>query len=58
VKQSEFLRWLRKQGVTTKQGTNHLKLYLGDARSHLVRHATEDLPKGYVEDVKKQLKLK
>ena len=26
MKQREFLRWLKAQGVETKEGTNHIKL--------------------------------
>lgn len=58
MKQSEFLRWLRKQGVTTAEGSKHLKLYYQDKRSHLPRHPNEELSKGLVEGVKKQLGLK
>ncbi|MBP3194337.1 MAG: type II toxin-antitoxin system HicA family toxin [Cardiobacteriaceae bacterium] len=58
MKQSEFLRWLKSQGVSTKEGANHLKLYYQDRRSVLPRHPNQELPKGTVEAVKKQLGLK
>ncbi len=57
MKQSEFLRWLKKQGVTTAQGKKHLKLYYKDKISHLPRHPSKELPTGTVEGVKKQLGL-
>lgn len=58
MKQSEFVRWLKAQGVTFEQGTRHLKLYYKGARSHLPRHGAKELTTGLVEDVKKQLNLK
>jgi mRNA interferase HicA len=58
VKQSEFVKWLKDQGVQFRQGTRHLKLYYKGARSHLPRHPSKDLATGLVEDVKRQLKLK
>lgn len=35
MKQREFLRWLKAQGVETKEGTNHIKLYLNGKQSVL-----------------------
>lgn len=58
VKQSEFLRWLKSQGVTVENGTKHLKLYYNGKISHLPRHPAQELKKGLVEGVKKQLGLK
>lgn len=57
MKQSEFLRWLKDQGVEVKNGKKHLKLYYQDKRSHLPRHPSQELPTGLVEGVKKQLGL-
>ncbi|WP_084257807.1 type II toxin-antitoxin system HicA family toxin [Pasteurella testudinis] len=58
MKQSEFLRWLKAQGVQVENGTRHLKLYYKDRRSHLPNHPSQELKKGLVEGVKKQLGLK
>ncbi|MEO5934350.1 MAG: type II toxin-antitoxin system HicA family toxin [Duganella sp.] len=58
MKQSEFVRWLRQQGATFEDGTNHLKIFLNGERSILSRHPAKELKKGLVEGVKKQLKLK
>jgi len=58
VKQSEFVKWLRQQGATFKDGTNHLKVYLNGKQSHLPRHPAKELKTGLVEGVKKQLDLK
>ena len=57
MKQSEFIRWLARQGATFKEGTNHIKVYLNGKQSHLPRHAAE-LKTGLFEGVKKQLGLK
>lgn len=58
MKQSEFVRWLKQQGATFKEGTNHLKIYLNGEQSILPRHPSKELKTGIVEGVKKQLKLK
>jgi mRNA interferase HicA len=58
VKQSEFVRWLTKQGATFKEGANHLKVTLNGKTSHLPRHPAKELKTGLVEGVKKQLNLK
>ena len=57
MKQSEFLRWLKAQGVEVKKGKKHLKLYYGRTISHLPTHPAEQLSTGLVEGVKKQLGL-
>jgi mRNA interferase HicA len=58
LKQSEFVKWLRQQGATFEEGTNHLKVYLNGKRSTLPRHPAKELKTGMVEGVKKQLNLK
>ncbi len=58
MKQSEFVRWLKQQGATFKDGTNHLKVYLNGGQAILPRHPSKELKTGLVEGVKKQLKLK
>lgn len=58
MKQSEFVRWLKQQGVEIKQGTKHLKLYLNGKQTTLPRHPSQELKTGLVEGVKKQLGLK
>lgn len=58
MKSSEFKRWLAKRGVTfgTQEGS-HLKVFYMDRQSILPIH-NKDLPKGLVQDIKKQLGLK
>jgi mRNA interferase HicA len=58
VKQSEFVRWLAKQGATFKDGTRHLKVCLNGKQTILPRHPSAELKTGLVEGVKKQLGLK
>lgn len=58
MKQSEFVRWLASQGATFKDGAKHLKVYLNGEQTTLPRHPGQELKKGLVEGVKKQLKLK
>jgi putative UPF0395 protein plu4353 len=57
LKQSEFLRWLKAQGVETKEGANHIKLYLNGKQSVLPRHPAKEIAKGTELAVKKQLGL-
>ncbi|CCW31126.1 mRNA interferase [Xenorhabdus nematophila] len=58
MKQNEFLKWLKAQGVETENGKKHLKLYYKGKISHLPRHPSQELTTGLVEGVKKQLGLK
>jgi mRNA interferase HicA len=58
MKQSEFKRWLAGRGATFEEGGKHLKVYLGERRSHIPRHPAAELKTGLVEGVKKQLGLK
>jgi mRNA interferase HicA len=58
VKQSEFVRWLKENGVIVKDGTKHLRLTLNNKVSHLPRHPARELRTGIIEAVKKQLGLK
>ena len=60
MKQREFLRWLKAQGVETKEGTNHInhiKLYLNGKQSVLPRHPTKEIATGTEFAIKKQLGL-
>lgn len=58
MKQSEFLRWLKAQGVETKEGGNHLKLYLNGKQAVLPRHPSKEIATGTLHAIKKQLGLK
>lgn len=41
MKNSEFKKWLKSQGVLFKEGKKHTKLYFNDRQSTLPRHAGE-----------------
>lgn len=58
MKQSEFVKWLAKQGARFENGAKHLRVYLNGRQSHLPRHPATELKTGTVEGVKKQLGLK
>ncbi|MGK5015226.1 type II toxin-antitoxin system HicA family toxin [Janthinobacterium sp. 75] len=58
MKQREFVLWLKQNGATFKDDTNHLKVYLNGKQTILPRHPSKELKTGLVEEVKKQLNLK
>lgn len=58
MKQSEFVRWLAKQGATFKDGSRHLKVYLNGKQTIVPRHPSAELKTGLVEGIKKQLGIK
>ncbi len=58
MKQSEFMKWLKKQGATFEDGTRHIKVFLNGERSVIPRHPAKEILKGTIESIKKQLKLK
>lgn len=58
MKQSEFVKWLIRQGASFAHGSKHLKVFLNGKESHLPRHPSMELKTGLVEGVKKQLGLK
>lgn len=57
MKISEFRRWLESQGVQTKEGANHTKLYLNGKQSTLPRHPSQELKEGTRKAILKQLGL-
>ncbi len=55
----QFKRWLEKQGATFEQGKgSHLKVYLNGRQSVLPMHGKQELGKGLVAAIKRQLGLK
>lgn len=58
MKVKQFLISLTSQGVKTKDGTKHIKLYYNGKQSTLPRHPSKELPTGLVKGIKKQLGLK
>ena len=57
IKQSEFVRWLRAQGVHIELGGKHLKLYYNGKRSYMPNHPNQELANGTMREIKKQLGL-
>ena len=57
MKINQFLTLLTSQGVKTKDGTKHLKLYYNGKQATLPRHPSKEIPKWLVEKIKKQLGL-
>lgn len=58
MKQSEFLRWLKHQGVVVENGAKHLKLYANGEQTILPRHPSKELKQPLIDAIKKKLKLK
>jgi len=58
MKQSEFIKWLARQGATFKHGRKHVKVFCNGKQSHVPRHPSAELKTGLVEGVKQQLGLK
>lgn len=58
MKQSEFVKWLKKQGATFEDGTRHLKIFLNGRQTIIPRHPSKELKKGLIEGIKKQLGIK
>lgn len=58
MKQSEFVKWLAKQGATFEDGKKHLKVFLNGEMTHLPRHPAKELKMPLIDGVKKKLKLK
>jgi mRNA interferase HicA len=55
VKQSEFKRWLTRQGATFEQGSNHLKVFLNGKQSAMPRHPSHEIGEGLRKAILKQL---
>lgn len=58
MKQADFVRWLKQQGVEIRNGTNHLRLYHNGKQTTLTRHPGQELGHKTEAAVKKQLGLK
>jgi mRNA interferase HicA len=55
---SEFKRWLKKQGCTFQEGTRHTIVRLGNCRTTLPRHPSQEVATGTVNSILKKLGLK
>jgi mRNA interferase HicA len=58
VNSNELKRWLTRQGCTFgSQKGSHLKVFYGDKQSIIPMHGKQELGKGLVHAIKKQLGL-
>lgn len=57
MKQRQFRRWLEKQGVRVRHGSNHLKLYYKGNQSVMPGHPGKELGEGLRKAILKQLNL-
>ncbi|MCG5259845.1 type II toxin-antitoxin system HicA family toxin [Cupriavidus gilardii] len=57
MKQSEFRRWLSRQGATFVDGGKHLKVYLNGRQSTMPRHPGKDIAEPTRKAILKQLGL-
>jgi mRNA interferase HicA len=55
VKQSEFRRWLARQGATFIEGSRHTKIYLNGRQSVMPRHPGTELGENLRRLIIKQL---
>jgi len=61
MKYSEFRRWLRKQGAefrAHRSGSSHYRVTLNGKSTIFPDHGSNEIGKGLVETIKKQLDLK
>lgn len=58
MKQSEFRRWLARQGATFSEGARHTKIYLNQRQSVMPRHPGVEIGEGLRKMILKQLGLK
>ena len=58
MKQSEFKRWLSKQGAAFIDRTRHIKVYLNGRQSTLPRHPSQKLSEPLRKAILKQLGIK
>ena len=58
VKQRQFLKWLKSQGVEATDAKRHIQLRYQGKVSHMPRHPGDEITTGLAEAIKKQLGLK
>ena len=55
---SELKRWLKGQGCTFVEQTRHTKVIFGDKQTTLSRHPSQEIKKGTLQGILKDLGLK
>jgi mRNA interferase HicA len=58
VKQAEFVRRLKSEGVLIKNGTKHLKAYYKGKQTTVPRHPGSEIDDDFAKVIKKQLGMK
>lgn len=58
MKQAEFVRWLKSEGVVFKNGTRHLKAYYKGKQTTVPRHPGSEIENDLAKEIKKQLGMK
>lgn len=58
MKISEFVRWLKTQGVTVTEGARHYHASRQGKQTTIPRHPAKEIKTGTAEAIKKQLGLK
>ena len=58
MKQRQFLKWLKSQGVEATDAKRHIQLRYQGKVSHMPRHPGDEITTGLGEAIKKQLGLK
>lgn len=58
MKQAEFVKWLKSQGVAFKNGKGHLKAYYNGKQTTVPRHPGKEIDNDFAKEIKKQLGMK
>lgn len=58
VKASELKRWLKAQGCSFVESTNHTKVFLGGRFTWMPRHPAQEIKTGTLQAILKDLDLK
>jgi mRNA interferase HicA len=58
MKASELRRWLKAQGCAFEEGSRHTKIILGKRISWMPRHPSQEIKKGTLNGIIRDLKLK
>lgn len=57
MKQPEFVKWLKEQGVTFTEGSNHYKVYYNGKQTTVPRHPSKEIDNQFAKRIAKQLGL-
>lgn len=57
MKQQEFVKWLKEQGVKVTNGTDHLKVYYNGKQTTVPRHPGKEIDNQFAKRIAKQIGL-